>query len=198
MSPEPLYSESAAGVPDERDKLRWEIEKLRAETESLRRPAYLSPATLIALATAAVGLVGAGFQYQLNQVRAERADLAAAQNNFRAETAQDELERLEKTKAELASEIDAMQAENKKVSEQLASVRSQLTNAEAGIQAAAANAASPEAKQALTQAQNTVAALKTETGASEKVQVERAERLEAIRARVVMPPARPSGLRIVQ
>ena len=108
------------------------------------------------------------------------------------------MERLEKTKAELASEIDAMQAENKKVSEQLASVRSQLTNAEAGIQAAAANAASPEAKQALTQAQNTVAALKTETGASEKVQVERAERLEAIRARVVMPPARPSGLRIVQ
>lgn len=179
------------------DKLHWEVEKLRAETRTLRRPTYLTPPTLIALATAAVGLLGAGFQYQINQVRAERADLAAAQNSFRAELARNELDRLEKTKSDLASSIDAMQAENKKVSEQLADVRSQLTKAEAGIQVAVANVASPEARQALTDARSTVATLKTETSASERIQAERADRLNAIRQRVLLPSA-VTNLRVVQ
>ena len=72
---------------------------------------YVSPTTLISLATAVVALLGAGFQYQLNQVRAARADLEAAQNVFRAEQAKLDLERLEETRGELASAIDAMQME---------------------------------------------------------------------------------------
>jgi chromosome segregation ATPase len=192
MSPEPPVSRH-----DDDDKLHWEVEKLRAEAESLRRPFYLSPATLIAIVTAAVTLLGAGVQYRLNQIAADRADLEAARNTFRAELARNELERLEKAKAELTSNIDAIQTENKRVSEQLASVQSQLATAETGIQVAAASAASAEAKQALTQAQSTVAALKTETSASEKVQADRAERLRVIRERV-LTPALPSNLRVIQ
>lgn len=179
------------------DKLHWEVEKLRAETESLRRPTLLSPTTLIAFATVAVSILGAGFQYQINQIRADRAELTAAQNSFRAEIARNELDRLEKTKSDLTNSIDAMQVENKKVSDQLAEVRNQLSKAEQGIQVAVANVGSPEAKQALAEAQTTVATLKVETSASEKVQAERADRLKAIRERILVPAA-PSNLRIVQ
>lgn len=156
---------------------------------------YLSPTTLIPLATAVVALVGAGFQYQLNQVRAARADLEAAQNVFRAEQARLDLERLEQAKGELASTIDAMQMENDRISQRLTDVRAQLAAAEQGIQAAAATATSAESKQALTRAQSTVAALQTTTDEAEARRVEQAERLRTIRNRVVAP-APVAGLRI--
>jgi len=190
-----MPADSIASTHGAAEKLHWEVEKLRAETRNLQRPTLLSPTTLIALTTAAVGLIGAGFQYQINQVRADKADLAAAQNSYRAELARSELERLEKTKSELAGSIDAMQAENKKVSDRLADVRNQLAKAEEGIQVAAANVASPEAKQALAEARSTVAALRTETSASEKVQTDRAARLSAIRRDVLKPAV--SNLRLV-
>ena len=60
MSPEPAKS----NAPDGGDKLYWEIEKLRAETESLRRPAYLSPTTLFSAVTVFAALLGAGIQFR--------------------------------------------------------------------------------------------------------------------------------------
>lgn len=159
---------------DDRDKFHWRT--------------YVSPTTLISLATAVVALLGAGFQYQLNQVRAARADLEAAQNVFRAEQAKLDLERLEETRGELASAIDAMQMENDRISQRLTEVRKQLADAEQGIQVAAAAATSAETKQALTRAQSTVATLQTTTDESEVRRAEQAERLRTIRGRVV-PPA---------
>lgn len=156
---------------------------------------YVSPAALIPLATAVVALVGAGFQYQLNQVRAARADLEAAQNVFRAEQAKVELALLEQTRSELASAIDVMQMENDRISQRLTDVRSQLADAEKGIQVAAAAATSAEAKQALTAAQSKVATLTTTTNESEARRAEQAERLRTIRGRVVTPAA-VEGLRI--
>ena len=172
-----------SNTPDDTDRLHWEIEKLRAETESLRRPAYLSPTTLISVATALVALLGAGFQYQINQVRAAKAELEASQNIFRAEQTQSELALLERRKEELATTIDAMQAENIKMTERLANIRTELAKAEDGIQRAAVNATSPEARQTLTEAQRSVATLQAETSESEQLRSAQTNRLGEIRER---------------
>jgi chromosome segregation ATPase len=159
------------------------------DRDTLHWRTYVSITTLIPLATALVALLGAGFQYQLNQVRAARADLEAAQNAFRAEQAKLELTRLEEARAGLASTIDAMQMENDRISNRLTEVRTQLAEAEEGIRAAAVTATSGEARQALTQAQSTVATLHTTTNEAEARRADQAERLRSLRGRVVAPAA---------
>jgi hypothetical protein len=64
-----------AEASDDHDKRHWEIEKLKAETEQIRRPAYLSPTAFCAVVAAVVALLGAGFMYQRNLILADRADV---------------------------------------------------------------------------------------------------------------------------
>ena len=97
MAPKPSDAEFAPSANGERDKLFWETQKLRAEAENLRRPALLSLKTIVPLVTAAVAILGAGFQYQMNEVRAAQTAL--------------EIERLEDTRSDLQASIDAAQAE---------------------------------------------------------------------------------------
>jgi hypothetical protein len=135
--------------------------------------------------TGLVAFVGAGFQYQWNQVKAERAA-------FQVEKAQSDLARLEEAKVELTRSldaltrnIDALEAENEKVSVRLSDTRAQLAKAQEGIRLAAASATSPEVKQALTQAQGTVANLAVVTSESEQARKEQASRLQTIRSDVL-------------
>jgi chromosome segregation ATPase len=188
QSAEPMPAPPAIG---DRDKLYWEIEKLRAETEQIRRPAYLSPTTVATVVAALVALVGAGFQYRLNQLDAKEAGIEASR-------LKSEAEQLAGQKAEIVRSIDAMLLESEKVGAQLKNaqtqlqdVRTQLARAETQSRAAT-SAASSETVDALTAAQAEVADLQQRTTASERARAAQVEQLGAIRARVMAP----SGLRI--
>jgi len=56
-------------------KLRAEISKLSAETESLRKSPLLKPATWLPLLVAAAGIITALSQWQVSSIKAERKEL---------------------------------------------------------------------------------------------------------------------------
>jgi len=64
-------------------KLFWEVEKLKAEVQHLRRPLLANPSTWVAGGSALAALFGIGLQYLSSQAKIEQADLklqkAAAQ-----------------------------------------------------------------------------------------------------------------------
>jgi chromosome segregation ATPase len=176
---------AATPAISDRDKLYWEIEKLRAETEHIRRPAYLSPTAVATVVAALVALLGAGFQYRLNQLDAKEAGIEASQLKAEAK-------RLETEKAEIVRSIDSMLIESEKVGAQLKEartqledVRTQLARAETDTQAPAS---SPATAQAISAAQVKVADLQETTRASEQVRAEQYKHLGAIRERVIRAP----------
>ncbi len=166
---DPSRADDTARIEAENSRLHWETEKLRLEAEALRQPKYFSLKTAIALATALVAFLSAGFTYQLNQVKAERAGLQAAR-------AQDEFGRLEQAKMALAEDIDAMQTENDRISRQLVELRRELEGAEARIRAAVANTDSAATRQALIEARDSVATLRATTSETEADGLQRTER----------------------
>ena len=167
-------------IASDRDKLHWEIKKLQAETEAMRRPAYLSPSTLVPIITGLVALFGASFEHQKSILEAEKAA-------FRVEQAQSKLESLRGAETELLRHLDELKAENDGAATRLATLRAELAKAEEGIRTAAASASTAEAQTALSEARSTVATLQKATSDSEKARAERAVRLGAMRARASRP-----------
>ncbi len=168
MAPKPSDAELAQRPDGERDKLFWETQKLRAEAENLRRPALLSLKTIVPLVTAAIAILGAGFQYQMNEVRAAQTAL--------------EVERLEDTRSDLQASIDAAQAEFDGIGAQLVQVRSQLQEAEQQLRLAATVTPSPAAGTALDAVQ-----LDEIERDSAEARVAYTERLDALRSRILAP-----------
>ena len=115
-------ADSDSGMADDRQKLHWEIQKLRAETEHIRRPAYLSPATLVPVVTAIAALVGVGFQYQRNALEADRAA-------WRKEVIEHQITQLAEEKTKLTTELATLAKENVDASNRLERIRMDLAEA---------------------------------------------------------------------
>ena len=180
---------------DDRQKLHWEIEKLRAETENIRRPAYRSPATLVPMLTELAALVGVGFQYQRNALEADRAA-------WRKEVIEHQITQLQDEKTKLTAELEMLARDNLEASTRLERIRMDLAEVEATIQTVAASTAeSSPAKDAVLRAQSTLTTLQETTSEAARAQATRAERLGDIRSRVerVDPAAirNPASLRRV-
>ena len=187
---------ASSSAVTERDKLYWEVEKLRAETDAIRQPRRMSLTTLGTAVTAIVALLGAGFQYRYNEIAAKTAEFETAQ-------LRSEKEKLEQERASIVRSIDDLVSQSatvglqlKEAQTQLEAVRAQLARAEAESRAAA-TAASAETAATLAQAQIKVADLQKATTASEQLRSAQIKELGDIRARVMTPSA-PSNLRFAR
>ena len=67
MEPHPTYSAE--------EKLKWEIEKLQAETQNLKRPWIANPASWLAIVTTVIALTTAFAQYRLNKIETAQLHL---------------------------------------------------------------------------------------------------------------------------
>jgi hypothetical protein len=128
------------GLQDQR--LQCEIDKLRAETLNLRRPAWHNPATLVAIVTAVVALLGAGFTYQRNHIQAERASLGKERIDLEAARLRDELAALQSSREALLRSIEEASAENEQIAVQAQLLRQELAVAEASLARAGSGAPS--------------------------------------------------------
>jgi hypothetical protein len=179
MSPETPSSDVESRSHD-RDKAYWEVAKLRAETDRLRRPLYRSPTLFVPMVSAVVAgivaVVGAGFKYQLSEIQAKEASLKKMET-------QAAIVKLQAARADLIRDIDTIQAENNRVKEQLEAAAKQLAEARQAVESAAAITSSPEAKQALTEAQSSVATLQKTATDSAQANVAQTQRLDKLKAR---------------
>lgn len=178
MYPETQPAGSESGARGSGDKTHWEIEKLKAETDHLRRPLHRSPAVLVPLLStivaAVVAVAGAGFKYQMNQLEAKRLEIQVVE--------------LQQQRDALVREVDAVQAEGKRVAVQLETTIAQLAEAQKALALSAASATSPEAKEAVTEAQSFVATLERATRESQKTQAAQSQRLNTLRSRIADSP----------
>jgi hypothetical protein len=145
-----MAGESSDALNPAQHKLALEVEKLQIEVAALRKPtARWNLTSIVAVLTVAGTLVGAGFQYKLNQIKAEQTAL--------------DLTRLESKHAEvqtlLASAIANLESTTKaqqdakanldQTLQQLADAEAALTNAGPGAQSAAFRAAIGQARASL-------------------------------------------------
>jgi len=110
----------------EREKLRYEVDKLQIEVSQLRKP-FRQPTTVAAIFLGLVTSGAAGIQYQLNQIQAENTKLEIAK---------------------LAEEREKLSQEIKALGDQRAAIQSQLSDGSAAV--AAANQQIADAQQKLT------------------------------------------------
>jgi hypothetical protein len=110
----------------EREKLRYEVDKLQIEVSQLRKP-FRQPATVAAIFLGLVTSGAAGIQYQLNQIQAENTKLDIAK---------------------LAEEREKLSQEIKVLGDQRAAIQSQLSDGSAAV--AAANQQIADVQQKLT------------------------------------------------
>jgi len=121
-APHDAAPHDAAYTPDE--KLRCEIEKLRAETLALRRPFYQTPGPWLAGVTALAGIIGVGIQYQ----KSERAYELAA---IKREQAQLDIAVLERKRAQADSARARADSARLQADSQLTLVSQQLQSTQA-------------------------------------------------------------------
>ena len=156
------------------DKVYWEVQKLQAEIDNLRKPPYRSPTVMVplisAVVAAIVAVVGAGFKYQMNQLEARRVELQVAD--------------LQQQRVSLLREVEAVQSDADKVTAQLKTANEQLADAQKALAVSVASADSAEAKQAVTQAQSSLVNLEKATRETQQAQAARSQRLSTIRSRI--------------
>ena len=169
---------------NERDK--WEIEKIKEEIEQMRRPRGRIVSAIGTGFAAVVTLLGAGFTYQLNSLRAENAALTKSSIELQNEKLKAETQELQVSKTQLAMEIDALQKDEQQVKERLNGAKKELDDVQAALQAAAPTAPAPVAE-AITRAQSSVQILQRENDRSREAQDQRAKRLGEIKGRILAP-----------
>jgi hypothetical protein len=177
MSLDTIEPDARAKALDEREK--WEIEKLKAETEQIRRPRGRIVSTLGTGLAAVVTLLGAGFTYQLNSLRNENALL--------------EKSTIELQKQTLLADIGALEKDEQQVQDRLASAKKELDAVQTALQTAAATAPVAVAQDAITRAQSNVQILQNENDQSRRAQEQRATRLGEMKGRI----QNPRNLRVV-
>lgn len=141
-------SSAASGPADH--KLALEVEKLQIEVAALRKPARWSLTSIVGVLTVLATLIGAGFQYKLNQIKAEQTALDLA----RLEAKHNEVQQLLSAAiVNLESTTRAQAAAKERldqIEQQLGRAESQLAGmASGGPQSAAARAALGEARASL-------------------------------------------------
>lgn len=104
MEPQPNYT------PEE--KLRWEIEKLQAETSNLKRPWIGNPAswftiitTVVALTTVVIQCTKSNNEYNINQIKTEQLKLERTQIETQNANIRKQTEQLEKARQVIVSQI---------------------------------------------------------------------------------------------
>jgi hypothetical protein len=107
------------------DKLRWEVEKLKAEAVNLRRPYIRTPSSWITIMTVILGLFGVGLQYvksdreyQLADIKRQQATLETEQTKAARQQVLEEITQAKNTLSQLQSQreqasqnLDALQAQ---------------------------------------------------------------------------------------
>jgi chromosome segregation ATPase len=140
-------SSAASGTADH--KLALEVEKLQIEVAALRKPRRWSLTTLFTGLTVAATLIGTGFQYKFNQIKAEQTALDLA----RLEARHNEVQQLLSAAiANLESTTRAQAAAKERldqIEQQMRQAESQLASLAPGPQSAAARAALGEARASL-------------------------------------------------
>jgi hypothetical protein len=131
-------------------KLALEVEKLQIEVAALRKPSSRWNLTsIVGALTVAATLAGAGFQYKLNQIKAEQTALELT----RLESKHAEVQQLlSNAIANLESTTRAQQAAKEKldqIEQQLTRTEATLASAAPGPQGAAARVALGEARASL-------------------------------------------------
>jgi hypothetical protein len=129
------------------NKLFWEVEKLKAEVQNLRRPPLLSPATWVSVGSVMAAALGIGLQWQRSNVESERANIAVDKAEVKLAQVQFELRDVEEKK--LRTEEKKLRAEAAlKTSEQrygelvqlIADMEKQLSNIQAQASSLSAGA----------------------------------------------------------
>jgi chromosome segregation ATPase len=153
-------SDASKAEPATTDKLFWEVEKLKAEVQNLRRPVMLTPATWVSVLSVLAAVVGIGVQWQRSNVESERAQLTLRESEFKRSQVQAELAEVERRKsgveaalASLQGALDASEQRYRDVLSLTEATEKQL--AELGRQLAATRAA-PEAERAVETAQQSI------------------------------------------
>jgi hypothetical protein len=109
----------------EREKLRYEVDKLQIEVSQLRRP-FRQPTTVAAIFLGLVTSGAAGIQYQLNQIQAENTKLEIAKLADEREKLSQEVKALGEQRALLDSQLSAGSAAVEAANRQLADVQQKL------------------------------------------------------------------------
>ncbi len=166
-------------------KIRAEIDKLKAETLSLNRPSWKNPTAVVSILAALGALVTAGFTYQQNSLKAERAALDADRAEYRREQLSADVASLEKSRDELLKGIDEANAENEHIVQQAQAMREELTRAQQALAAVSqsAPANSPTAQQ-IQQAQQAVRAWQENATKSDAITTARGELLRNLQQSV--------------
>jgi hypothetical protein len=115
------------------EKLRLEVDKLRQEVVNLRRP-FRHPTTLTAILVAAATAAAAGFQFKLNEIRAERTRLEIETLDKARTSIQHEVQDLDSQRAQLASEAAAGSTLLASVQQRLGDAQKQLVALETSLQ----------------------------------------------------------------
>jgi hypothetical protein len=110
----------------ERDKLRFEVDKLQLEVSQLRKP-FRQPTTVAALFLGLVTSGAAGIQYQLNQIQAENTKLEITKLGDEREKLSREVTALGEQRALLDSQLSAGSAAVAAANKQLADAQANLT-----------------------------------------------------------------------
>jgi hypothetical protein len=144
-----MADEPATATGPAQHKLALEVEKLQIEVAALRKPSRWNLTSIVGVLTVVATLAGAGFQYKLNQIKAEQTALDLARLEVRHNEVQQLLSgaiaNLESTTRAQA----AAKARLDQIEQQLSQAEAQLGSLAPGPQGAAARAALGEARASL-------------------------------------------------
>jgi hypothetical protein len=122
------------------DKLEAETDKLKAETQKLVQPAWKDTTKMVTIATVFVAVVGAGFQYKLNDIKADRAVLEFERAEFNKGRLRDDIASLERSKGKLLKSINEAKQENEQIERQAQLMRDELRGVEQALNVASQSA----------------------------------------------------------
>lgn len=178
-------------------KLRYEIEKLRAETHNLTRPWLHNPASWITILTTVIALGGIGFQaiksdyeYRSSQIKLEQAKLDI-------EKAADKNERLNNEVARAEMLLSQVNEQREKAQSELVSIETQANKLKELAAQLPANAQTNEIKDVALKTSRSIDQLQTINRQSVAQSEETAGNLRAIRESLSVPQSASNNFAIV-
>lgn len=125
-------------------KLRWEIDKLKAETKNLTRPWIHNPASWIAIVTTVIAVgsvlfqaIKSDYEYRRSEIKLEQAKLEIVKAEDKSEKLKDEVARVEMTLNQLndqrqsaSAELALLEEQSKKLKDLVAQLPATVENKE--------------------------------------------------------------------
>lgn len=178
-------------------KLRYEIEKLKAETHHLTRPWLRNPASWITILTTILAIGGIGFQairsdyeYRSSQIKLEQAKLEMEKVGDKSERLNNEVTRTEMLLKQLNEQREKAQSE-------LASLETQANKLKELTAQLPVNAQTTELKEAAQKASRSIDQLRTINKQSVGQAEETAGNLRAIRESLSAPQSSANNFAVV-